>query len=165
MTIGYGITGIGYPMAGLGNLGLSATGTFASYDNTALGMNGSLYGMNPYMYGAYNPVNVQNMCAQVETNQLNHASNMHTILMNNQVQATTETDRAQISNMLTNASIKKDIENLQSDILLKRKNEIIHLKNMLNALQHLKENNKNSYMNYEHRDYSDIDWSKFYANF
>ena len=26
-------------------------------------------------------------------------------------------------------------------------------------------NNKNSYMNYEHRDYSDIDWSKFYANF
>ena len=24
---------------------------------------------------------------------------------------------------------------------------------------------KNSYMNYEHRDYSDIDWSKFYANF
>jgi len=26
-------------------------------------------------------------------------------------------------------------------------------------------NNKNSYINYEQRDYSDIDWSKFYANF
>ena len=26
-------------------------------------------------------------------------------------------------------------------------------------------NNKNSYLNYEQRDYSDMDWSKFYANF
>ena len=26
-------------------------------------------------------------------------------------------------------------------------------------------NNKNNYLNYEQRDYSDIDWSKFYANF
>ena len=25
-------------------------------------------------------------------------------------------------------------------------------------------NNKNNYLNYEQRDYSNIDWSKFYAN-
>ena len=117
MTIGCGISGIGYPMMGLGNLGLSSTGTFASYDNTALGMNGSIYGMNPMMYGMYNPVYMGNMYNQMETNQVNHASNMHTALMNNQVQATTETDRAQISKMLTNASVTKNIENLRQEVL------------------------------------------------
>ena len=80
-------------------------------------MNGSLYGMNPMMYGMYNPLYMGKMMAQMETNQVNHASNMHTTLMNNQVQATTETDRAQIAKMLTNASIQKDVENLRQEVL------------------------------------------------
>ena len=117
MTIGCGITGIGYPMTGLGNLGLSATGSFASYDNTALGMNSSLFGMNPMMYGMYNPLYMGKMMAQMETNQVNHASNMHTTLMNNQVQATTETDRAQVSNMITNGSVQQGIMTLRQKVL------------------------------------------------
>lgn len=117
MTIGCGISGIGYPMVGLGNLGLSPTGTFASYDNTALGMNSSLFGMNPMMYGMYNPLYMGQMIAQMENNQVNHASNMHTTLLNNQVQANTETDRAQISNMITNGSIQRGITNLRQKIL------------------------------------------------
>ena len=117
MTMSYGISGIGYPMYGLGNLGLSPTGTFASYDNTALGMNGSLFGMNPMMYGMYNPLYMGQMAAQMETNQVNHASKMHTTLMNNQVQATTETDRAQVSNMLTNASIQRGVTSLRQKVL------------------------------------------------
>ena len=51
--------------------------------------------------------------------------------------------------METITQLKKEIENVQSNILLERKNEIIKLKNMLNALQYLKENDKDSYLKYE----------------
>ena len=125
MTTGYGISGIGYPLTGLGNYGLGATSQYASYDNYMLGlngmggmngMNGSIFGMNP-MYGMYNPLFMGKMYAQMEQNQLAHASNMHSNLLNNQVRATAETNRAQINTMLVDASIQRGIDNLRQKVV------------------------------------------------
>jgi hypothetical protein len=81
-----------------------------------MNMNGSIFGMNP-MYGMYNPLFMGQMYAQMEKNQLSHAGTMHTNLLNNQVQATTETNRAQVNNMLTNASVQRGLDNLRQKVV------------------------------------------------
>lgn len=142
MTTGYGISGIGYPLTGLGNYGLSPMSPYASYDNYMLGMMpgygamdqsifnlnsgygyNTSFGMNtacatnPMMYGMYNPLYMGQMMSQMEQNQLAHAGTMHTNLLNHQVQAATETDRALVAEMLTNASIQRGIDNLRQKVL------------------------------------------------
>lgn len=117
----YGISGIGYPM-GLGNYGLGATGSYGSYDNympSMMGMNGmtgmypSVYGAGYGMMGMYNPTFMAQMQNQVEEMQLQHAGNMHSMMLNNDVRATRETDQAIINKLLTNASVQQNLSNLQ----------------------------------------------------
>ena len=136
MTTGYGISGIGYPLTGLGNYGLSPMSQYASYDNYMYAMNGmggmvnpSLlgmnagygtnagYGMNPMAYGMYNPIFMGQLMSQMEQNQLAHANIMHQNMLNYEVQATTDTDRALVSKMLTNASVQRGIDNLRQKVL------------------------------------------------
>ena len=48
MALGLGITGIGYPSMGLGTFGLSAGGSYGSYDNympSMMGMNNPMLGI------------------------------------------------------------------------------------------------------------------------
>lgn len=125
MTNGYGITGIGYPMMGLGDYGLSTNSAYGNYDNYMLGMNGMGYmnnpmamGMNPsvFGYGGYNPLFMGQMMSQMEQYQANHAANMHSTLLRNQTQAHTETDRALIDTILTNASVQKSVKTLATKV-------------------------------------------------
>lgn len=123
-TTGYGITGIGYPMYGLGDYGLSTNSAYGTYDNymlgngmgymnnpMAMGMNGSVFG-----YGGYNPLFMGQMMSQMEMNQANHAANMHTTLLENQTQAHRETDKALIDKILTNASVQKGVKTLATKV-------------------------------------------------
>lgn len=125
MALGLGISGIGYPAMGLGTYGLGAGGSYGAYDNympSMMGMNpmsgmGSGYGMNPMMgmggmMGMYNPLYYTQMQGAAEQIQAQHAGNMHTTLMNNEVRANRETDSALIQKMLTNSDVIQGIENL-----------------------------------------------------
>lgn len=127
-----GISGIGYPSMGLGTLGLGAGSMYGSYDNympSMMGMNpmfgmGSGYGINPMMsmggmgispsfgMGMYNPLYYTQMQGAAEQIQAQHAGNMHSTLVNNEVRANRETDSALIQKMLTNSDIIQGIENL-----------------------------------------------------
>ena len=121
-TTGYGISGIGYPMMGLGDYGLSTNSAYGNYDNYMLGMNGlgmgymtnPTLGMNTsvFGYGGYNPMFMGQMMSQMELNQANHAANMHTTLLNYQTQAHRETDKALIDKIVTNASVQKGVKTL-----------------------------------------------------
>lgn len=119
----YGISGIGYPM-GLGNYGLGATGTYGSYDNympSMMGMSGMTgmyptYGSGYGMMGMYNPTFMAQMQNQIEEMQLQHAGDMHEMMLNNQVRATRESDQAIISKLLTNASVQQDVQNLYNKV-------------------------------------------------
>ena len=122
-TSGYGISGIGYPMMGLGDYGLGTNSAYGNYDNYMLGMNGMGYMTNPAMAmsgmnymanpamsmngsimpmgGIYNPLFMNQMQQAAERSRLDHTADMHTGLMHNEVQAYRETDQALINKMLT----------------------------------------------------------------
>ena len=114
MTLGYGISGIGWNP--LGNVGLGMSGQFGSYDAYmpsmygmtpsmyGMGMNPSIFGMNG-MYGMYNPSFMANMYQQVEASQAMHSGNMHELLLNNEVSAHRDTDSALVKKILTNAEL------------------------------------------------------------
>lgn len=117
MALDYGI-GIGYPMLGFGNYGLGASGMYGSYDQympSTLGMNYGGYGM-PGMMGMYNPMYMARLQAQMEEAQLQHAGNMHAGVLNNEVRANVETDRALVSKMLTNGDIQLGVQNLYAKV-------------------------------------------------
>ncbi len=125
MTPGYGISGIGYPMMGygnygLGNYGLNAGGTYSSYDNympSMMGMNSPYgYGMSGMM-GMYNPTFMARMQADMEKLQLQHSGDMHSMMLDNQVRANRESNRAVIGKLLTDASVQHGVENLYDKVL------------------------------------------------
>lgn len=136
-TTGYGISGIGYPMMGLGDYGLGTNSAYGNYDNYMLGMNGMGYMTNPAMamsgmnymanpamsmngsvfgYGGYNPLFMGQMMSQMEMNQANHAANMHTTLLNNQTQAHRETNKALIDIVLSDASVQQGVKTLATKV-------------------------------------------------
>lgn len=131
MTLGLGISGIGYPSMGLGTLGLGAGGSYGSYDNympSMMGMNPMLgmgamggYGMNGMMgmggmMGMYNPLYYTQMQGAAEQIQAQHAGNMHTTLVNNEVRAHRETDSALIQKILTNGDVQQGVQNLYNKV-------------------------------------------------
>jgi len=128
MTTGYGISGIGYNpmMMGIGDVGLGVNSAYGNYDNYMLGMNGFGYssGYNPmsmtgsiYGYGGYNPLFMGQMMSAMERNQLEHAGNMHSLVLQNETQAYRDTDKALIDKILTNSSVQKGIENLRTKVV------------------------------------------------
>lgn len=118
-----GISGIGYPM-GLGNYGLGTTSAYGSYDSympSMLGMSGMTgmypsYGTGYGMMGMYNPTFMAQMQQQIEQMQLQHAGDMHSMVLNNEVRSTQESDKALISKLLTNASVQADLKNLYNKV-------------------------------------------------
>ena len=127
MTNGYGISGIGYPMIGLGDYGLGTNSTYGNYDNYMLGMNGFNgmgYMANPAMgmdssvfgYGGYNPMFMGQMMSQMELHQANHAENMHTILMDNQTKAHRETNKGLVDEILSDASVQQGVKTLATKV-------------------------------------------------
>ena len=126
MTTGYGITGIGYP---LGNIGLGSTGTYMSYDNympsmigmntmnsgMGYGMNNSIFGMGGMM-GYYNPMFMAQMQQQIEASQIAHAGNMHTAVLNNELNAHRFSDSTLINKILTNGDIQQGVQNLYAKV-------------------------------------------------
>lgn len=117
MTIGYGISGIGYNP--LGNYGLGMSGQYGSYDAympSMMGMNygsGLNYGMG---MGMYYPTFMAQQQNQVEQMQLQHAGNMHTQLLNNEVTANRETNSALVQKMLTDGDIQVGVQNLYAKV-------------------------------------------------
>ena len=108
------ISGIGY---GLGNLALSAPGAFTSYDNMMYGM-GGIY--SPYGYGMmgmYYPSIMAKMQQDIESSQIQHSANMHSMLLQNDVRANRETDSALIRKVLTNSDVMQGIQNLRDKVI------------------------------------------------
>lgn len=133
MALGLGISGIGYPSMGLGTFGLGAGGSYGSYDNympSMIGMNpmmgmtgmgSGLTGMNPMMgmggmMGMYNPLYYTQMQGAAEQIQAQHAGNMHSTLVGNEVRANRETDSALIQKILTNGDVHQGIQNLYDKV-------------------------------------------------
>lgn len=136
MTLGLGISGIGNSMMGLGNFGLGLSGSYGSYDSympSMMGMNGSLFGANGMtgltnagmmpgmtgmagMMGMYNPLYYIQLQQQAEEMQLNHAGNMHSGVLNNEVRANRETDQALIKKILTNSDVQQGVQNLYNKV-------------------------------------------------
>lgn len=125
MTIGYGISGIGYNP--LGNYRLGMSGQYSSYDSympSMMGMNyGSGYGMGMYNspygmggMGMYYPTYMAQQQNQVEQMKLQHAGNMHTQLLQNEVTANRETNSALVQKMLTDGDIQVGIQNLYAKV-------------------------------------------------
>lgn len=122
MSLGFGITGIGN---GLGTYGLGGT---SNYYDPMMGMAGaySPYGSmgmmgaySPYsgmgMMGMYNPSFMGQMnkaYQQMEVDQLNHASAMHNLMLQNQTQAFTDQDRAIFEKAMVDAGVNKCVTNL-----------------------------------------------------
>lgn len=122
MTLGYGITGIGYPSM-LGNYGLVGSTAYGSYDAympSMMGMNGSLFGtnamMNPMMMGMYNPMYMGQLMQGYEASQVDHAANMHSKITNNGVKAYGETDSALVQKIATNGDVQQGIKNLHTKV-------------------------------------------------
>lgn len=135
MALGLGISGIGYPAMGLGTMGLGATGSYGSYDNympsmmgmtgmtnpmmTMGGMGSDLTGMNPMMsgmMGMYNPLYYTQMQNAAEQIKAQHAGDMHTTLLNNEVNAYSETDSALIKKIAQNGDIQRGVMSLYEKV-------------------------------------------------
>lgn len=124
MTLGYGISGIGYNP--LGNIGLGTSGQYSSYDAympSMMGMNYGMGAMNPMMgmggmMGMYPTfmAQMQQVQNQIEASQVQHNGAMHNILLNNEVNAHRETDSALMKKMLTNGDIHQGIQNLYNKV-------------------------------------------------
>lgn len=136
MAPGYDISQIGYNPLGTAGLGLS--GTYANYDNYmpsyygmgmgigtgmgyGMGMDQSIWnanamGMNPMMMGYYNPAYMAQLQQHVEASQAQHAGNMHTVVLGNEVQAHKITDSAFVQKVLHNASVQQGVQNLYQKV-------------------------------------------------
>lgn len=112
------IAGIGLgSMGGLGYLGLSAPGTYTSYDPMMYGMNGmySPYGYG--MMGMYYPQIMAEMQQNIEASQMLHSGDMHSMMLYNDVRANRETDSALIRKVLTNSDVMQGIQNLRDKVV------------------------------------------------
>lgn len=121
MTTGYGISGIGYPMMGLGNLGLGGVSGFSSYDAympSSMGMGyGMGYGMmSPYGMGMMNPSFMAQMYGDMEKYQLNHAAQMQELTLNHEVAAQRNTNSALVRKILDKGSVDQGIQNLYTKV-------------------------------------------------
>ena len=120
----YGITGL----SPLGTYGLGSMGGFGSYDMympSSYGMMPSYgnyggYGMgmaDSYMQMMYNPLYMSQMLNQMEELQLQHAGNMHGLMLNNEVRAHEQSDSALIQKLLTNGSVQQGVYNLHQKVV------------------------------------------------
>ncbi len=107
------ISGIGY---GLGNLALSAPGTFTSYDNMMYGM-GGMYSPYGYGMGINYPLMMAYTQQDIESSQMQHSADMHSMLLQNDVRANRETDSALIRKVLTNSDVMQGIQNLRDKVV------------------------------------------------
>ena len=112
---------VGYPMYGLGNIGLGGFGPYSSYDSSlpaTMGMNSSLFNMggmnmmNNPMYTMYNPLYMTQMQQQIEASQLQHSINMHGLTKDMEVANQRRSDNALIEKILTNGDVQNGIKNL-----------------------------------------------------
>lgn len=135
MAPGYDISQIGY--SPLGTMGLGSTGAYGSYDylmpstygmGMGMGMDQSIwnmggYGMNPAfgggygMMGYFNPAYMAQLQQQVESSQAQHASNMHSQVLANEVAAYQTTDSALMQKILTNGSVQQGVQNLYAKVM------------------------------------------------
>lgn len=122
---GYDITGIN----GLGTFGLGGASTYGSYyDPMTMGMGmgmgmGSAYSPYGMMGMGYNPSfmssymrEMNNAQQQIEIDQLNHASAMHNLQLQNQTHAFSDTDRALFEKAMVDAGVNKGIINLAAKV-------------------------------------------------
>lgn len=125
-----GISGIGLNpyMSGLGSLGLGVGSSFGSYgDPTMMGMTGMGMGMSGLtgmsgmtgMMGMYNPSFMGQMTQayqDIEKSQLQHASAMHNLMKQSQVDAYKSDDSALFQKSMEDAGINTQIKNLAKAI-------------------------------------------------
>lgn len=130
MTLGYGITGIGYNP--LGTLGLGMTGQYASYDAYMPSMMGSGYTTamtNPMFAGAmsgmygmgagmnmYSPTYWAGAQQQIEASQLQHAGNMQKLVLDNEVNGLYNSNSALINKMLSDGDIEQGVRRLYEKV-------------------------------------------------
>jgi hypothetical protein len=124
MAPGYSISGIGYDP--LGYLGLGLPGQYSSYYDSYMP---SMMGFNPSVgmnyNSVYNPmfgyagggnsqymVNMYDAMNTIEKNQVNHTGEMHRLTKETESNAIYNTDSADFSKMITDASVKDGIERL-----------------------------------------------------
>ena len=110
------ISGIGLgSMSGLGYLGLGTPGTYTSYDPMMYGMSG-MYA--PYGYNMmYYPEIMARMQQNIESSQIQHSADMHSLITQNGVRANRETDSALIRKILTNSDIMQGVQNLKDKVV------------------------------------------------
>jgi hypothetical protein len=84
---------------------------------SAMGMDPSMYGMAGMgamgsIYGMYNPLYMTQMHQQIESNQLQHSIDMHSLTKNMEVANQRRTDNALIEKILTNGDVQNGVKNL-----------------------------------------------------
>ena len=128
MTLGYGITGIGYNP--LGTMGLGMTGQYASYDAYMPSMMGNSYATamtNPMfatgamsgmygMGGMYSPTYWAGAQQQIEASQLQHAGNMQKLVLDNEVNGLNNSNSALINKMLSDGDIEQGVRRLYEKV-------------------------------------------------
>lgn len=125
----YDISAIGNPyMSPLGALGLDGTSMYSSYGTPSMmgmggmaGMLGSQYGMlgMPSMMGMYNPAFMSQMTQvhqDIEKKQLQHATDMHTLLLKNQVEQFNAEDRTLFEKAMRDAAVNKGVKTLAAKV-------------------------------------------------
>lgn len=117
-TTGYGISGIGYPMMGLGNMGLGGVSGFSSYDAYMPSSMGMGYGMSPYGMGMgmMNPAFMAQMHGDMEKYQLNHAAEMQKMTLDYETSARDLSNSALVKKVLSNGSIQQGVQNLYTKV-------------------------------------------------
>ena len=121
----FGITGIGNPyMSGLGAFGLGAGSAYGSYGNPSMMMGMGSMGMMGFpggmgMMGMYNPAFMSQMnqtYQDMEKSQLQHASAMHELLLQNKTNAYRAEDQALFQKSMEDANINGQVVNLAEKI-------------------------------------------------
>lgn len=119
-----GINGIGYNpyMNGLGSIGLGTSGSYGTYTDP---LSSGMMGYSPYsmgglgMMGMFNPSFMAQMTQtqqQIEQGQLQHASAMHELLLQNKTNAYKAEDKKIFDIAMVDAGLKRGIDNLAEKI-------------------------------------------------
>lgn len=125
----YDITSIGNPyMSAIGAFGLGGSGMYGSYsDPTMMGL-GNIGAYSPYAMGMggvmgypgmYNPAFMSQITQtqqNIEKSQLQHSTDMHTLMLRNNVEHHEVQDRTLFEKSMVDASVKKGILNLASKV-------------------------------------------------
>lgn len=111
--LGYGISGISPYMSPLGMTGLGGYGSYSSYYNPS-----SMMGMG--MMGMYNPAFMGQMnqaYQDIEKNQLQHAGAMHQLMLQNETQAYSDTDKAIFEKAMVDGDVQNNLRCLRDKVL------------------------------------------------